>query len=242
MLSLLFAVTVSLSQMAEADYKELKTLADFHSAQPDLVWTAVNDNVMGGRSSGGFAITGGRLVFRGEINTDGGGFASIRTEPQQLDIGSHDGLKLKVRGDGRTYRFRVATAGSDFAYMADFSTRRRMGDHRPSLLDISAQLARAQARSSTRETIRHHQHRLHDRRQTGWRVCTGSRMDQADSRRVAVLNAANHRYAAHQHTTHDNPGQRAHVGMPKAHKPPADGRLALNRQELRESAIAGTVS
>ena len=124
MLSLLFAVTVSLSQMAEADFKELKTLADFHAAQPDLVWTAVNDNVMGGRSSGGFALTGGRLLFRGEINTDGGGFASIRTEPQQLDIGSHDGLKLKVRGDGRTYRFRVVTAGSDFAYMADFSTRK----------------------------------------------------------------------------------------------------------------------
>lgn len=123
MLSLLFAVSVSLSQMAETEFKALKTLADFQSTQLDLVWTAVNDNVMGGRSSGGFEITDGRLVFRGEINTNGGGFASIRTDPQQLDMGSHDGLKLKVRGDGRTYRFRVVTAGSDFAYMADFSTR-----------------------------------------------------------------------------------------------------------------------
>lgn len=124
MVHLFFTVLLSLSQMAEADVKELKTLADFHSPQTDFVWTAVNDDVMGGQSSGEFSITDGRLVFRGEINTNGGGFASIRTDPQQLHIGSHDGLKLRVRGDGRTYRFRLVTAGSDYAYMADFPTRK----------------------------------------------------------------------------------------------------------------------
>jgi len=123
MLSLLLAVSVSISQMAEPDINDLRELVNFHSPQPGLVWTVVNDNVMGGRSSGDFAISDGRLVFRGEINTNGGGFASIRTEPEQLDMGSHDGLKLKVRGDGRTYKFRIVTAGSDFAYMADFPTQ-----------------------------------------------------------------------------------------------------------------------
>ena len=123
MLSLLLAVSVSVSQMVEPDFDDLRELVNFHSPQPELVWTVVNDNVMGGRSSGDFAISDGRLVFRGEINTNGGGFSSIRTEPEQLDIGRHDGLKLKVCGDGRTYKFRIVTEGSDFAYMADFPTR-----------------------------------------------------------------------------------------------------------------------
>lgn len=124
MLSLLLAVSVSMAQMAEPDAEDFRVLADFRSSQPDLVWTAVNDNVMGGRSSGGFTISDGRLQFRGELNTNGGGFASVRTEPEQLGIGPHDGLKLKVRGDGRIYKFRIVTAGSDFAYMADFPTRK----------------------------------------------------------------------------------------------------------------------
>lgn len=123
-LSLFIAVLVNMSSMAETDVNDLRTLANFSSSHPGLVWTVVNDNVMGGRSSGDFEISEGRLLFHGEINTDGGGFSSIRTESRALDIGPHSGLKLKVRGDGRTYRFRLATAGSDFAYMADFSTRK----------------------------------------------------------------------------------------------------------------------
>jgi NADH dehydrogenase [ubiquinone] 1 alpha subcomplex assembly factor 1 len=123
MLHLLLAVSLSVLQLAESETGDSAELADFHSLKPGLVWTVVNDNVMGGRSSGGFEISDGRLRFHGSLITDGGGFASIRTEPEPLDMEPHQGVMLKVRGDGRSYRFRIVTAESDYAYMADFRTR-----------------------------------------------------------------------------------------------------------------------
>lgn len=124
MFNLLLTVSMSLSQFGEHNTNDLRDLVDFRSSPSRFVWKVVNDDVMGGRSTGYLAVSNGLLQFRGELNTNGGGFASIRTEPAALDIGTHDGLKLKVRGDGRTYKLRVATTGSDFAYMAEFPTRR----------------------------------------------------------------------------------------------------------------------
>ena len=70
----------------------------------NLQWIVVNDNVMGGRSNGGFDIDGGELRFAGSTNTNGGGFSSIRTGRLDLDLASHDGVVLRVRGDGRRLR------------------------------------------------------------------------------------------------------------------------------------------
>lgn len=100
-----------------------RVLTSFDGREPGLVWYAVNDNVMGGRSRGGFEISQGKLVFSGEINTDGGGFASIRTAPRRLDVGMHSGVGFRARGDGRTYKFRLVTQAPDVSYMATFETR-----------------------------------------------------------------------------------------------------------------------
>lgn len=102
-------------------------LTDFTSNSSDLGWYVVNDIVMGGRSEGDFKQARGELSFTGRTNTNGGGFSSIRTKPMQLDLSSHAGIQLRIRGDGRRYTWRLATdarwRGKRISYWADFETR-----------------------------------------------------------------------------------------------------------------------
>ena len=102
-------------------------LTDFTVDHADLGWFVVNDNVMGGRSEGDFAVDDGEIHFAGRTNTRGGGFSSIRTRPFQLDLSEYAGIRLKVRGDGRRYTWRLTTdaswRGREVAYWADFDTR-----------------------------------------------------------------------------------------------------------------------
>jgi monofunctional biosynthetic peptidoglycan transglycosylase len=99
-------------------------LTDFTADSPDLGWFVVNDNVMGGRSEGDFQTVEGELRFTGHTNTNGGGFSSIRTEIMQLDLSSHDGIQLRLKGDGRRYTWRLTTTarwrGRPVSYWADF--------------------------------------------------------------------------------------------------------------------------
>lgn len=101
-------------------------LTDFTSGTPDLGWYVLNDNVMGGRSAGAFEIRDGTLHFSGATNTSGGGFSSIRTDDVQLDLSDYTGIRLRVRGDGRRYTWRLTTTarwrGRPVNYWADFDT------------------------------------------------------------------------------------------------------------------------
>ena len=101
----------------------LKVLTTFDSPKSDLDWRVVNDNVMGGRSVGGLEIAGGVLIFSGATNTRGGGFSSIRTGAQDFKLGAFQGLRLRVRGDGRTYTFRLSTDKTGVSYWARFPTQ-----------------------------------------------------------------------------------------------------------------------
>jgi NADH dehydrogenase [ubiquinone] 1 alpha subcomplex assembly factor 1 len=102
-------------------------ITDFTSISSDLGWYVVNDNVMGGRSEGDFELDNGTLSFTGRTNTNGGGFSSIRTNPLQLDLSNHAGIRVRVKGDGRRYTWRLASnarwRGSKISYWADFETR-----------------------------------------------------------------------------------------------------------------------
>lgn len=100
----------------------MRVLTSFDSPESDLGWRVINDNVMGGRSAGNFDLADGVLVFSGAINTDGGGFSSIRTEARDLNLGAWQGVRLRVRGDGRTYTFRLSTERRSVSYWARFQT------------------------------------------------------------------------------------------------------------------------
>ena len=112
-----------------------ETLFNFKSEKSGDDWIVVNDNVMGGRSEGGFNIKKKRLLFSGSTNTNGGGFSSIRTKPKSLGLANKDGIVLRYKGDGRTYKFGVRMEKSSVSYRADFKTSKdgksiltRLGD------------------------------------------------------------------------------------------------------------------
>ncbi len=107
--------------------KETLLITDFTSASPDLGWYVQNDNVMGGRSEGGFEIEEqGKLIFAGSTNTNGGGFSSIRTRSVALDLSKYEGIRLHVKGDGRRYTWQLQTTaryrGFPISYWAEFET------------------------------------------------------------------------------------------------------------------------
>ena len=99
-------------------------LFNFVAGEPR--WFALDDSVMGGISSSSPAIMEPDLLaFSGTMSLDNnGGFASVRSEWQPVDLGETDGILLRVYGDGQTYRLRIQTAatGRDISYNALFDT------------------------------------------------------------------------------------------------------------------------
>lgn len=70
---------------------------------PEKRWRVVNDNVMGGRSKGGYDFEDGKLIFAGSTNTNGGGFSSIRAALKKGTLADADGIELRLKGDKRKY-------------------------------------------------------------------------------------------------------------------------------------------
>ncbi|MEB3322799.1 MAG: CIA30 family protein [Synechococcaceae cyanobacterium] len=75
-------------------------------------WHALNDTVMGGRSSGACQATAGGLVLEAEVVEQGGGFVSVRSPlfSPPLDLSPASALRLELVGDGRRYKLAVACA------------------------------------------------------------------------------------------------------------------------------------
>ena len=111
---------------SEFNKLDVLTLTRFNAESPDFDWYVQNDNVMGGRSEGGFDISSGQLIFSGNTNTNGGGFSSIRTQPLKLDLSAYAGIRVKVKADGRRYTWQLQTdarwRGRRINYWADFDT------------------------------------------------------------------------------------------------------------------------
>jgi len=125
----------------KADSATNRTLFDFQSATNPPSWEVVNDDVMGGVSTSQFRVsTNSCAVFSGTVRMENnGGFASARSAPVREDLTGLTAFVLRVRGDGRTYKFSVRT-GSGFdapLYQSSFATRRgEWEEHRLPLTDF----------------------------------------------------------------------------------------------------------
>lgn len=89
-------------------------------------WYVVNDDVMGGVSESRAVLTNHKtLRFSGMVSLENnGGFASIRHVARTFGIGPGAGIRLCVKGDGKTYQLRVQTSNwyDGIAYKAVFKT------------------------------------------------------------------------------------------------------------------------
>lgn len=80
-------------------------------------WSVLDDTVMGGRSQGHFGLTAeGYGKFSGTISLENnGGFSSVRYTATNLSVSSDDHIKLRLKGDGKRYQFRVKHDPQAFA-------------------------------------------------------------------------------------------------------------------------------
>lgn len=88
-------------------------------------WSVVDDVVMGGRSDGSFAINeAGHAVFSGTVSLENnGGFSSVRYNTKEVELGGFRKVKIRLRGDGKRYQFRLKSDRYDrHAYIAYFQT------------------------------------------------------------------------------------------------------------------------
>ncbi len=98
-------------------------LTSFDTQSPDLAWRVVNDGVMGGRSSSDFILADGVLAFSGVTNTNGGGFASIRSGVMDFVLDGFTHFALRVRTDGRSYTLLLRPKNQRISYRMDFLTQ-----------------------------------------------------------------------------------------------------------------------
>lgn len=91
------------------------------------IWGALDDVVMGGVSESGMRLKDGVAEFSGMVSTaNSGGFASIRTRnfDPPLNLAECDGIELRIKGDGKRYKFmlRTETRWDGIAYCYSFDT------------------------------------------------------------------------------------------------------------------------
>ncbi len=88
---------------------EYKSVIDFSSGKTTGYWQVVNDGVMGGLSNGTFTYTEkGNGVFSGFVSLENnGGFSMVRHDCGTVEVEQFTHIKLKVKGDGQPFAFRI---------------------------------------------------------------------------------------------------------------------------------------
>lgn len=109
-------IAISLNTLVIVDFSKRSEVSD---------WLVVDDVVMGGRSNGEFSLNDeGYGLFEGSVSLDNnGGFSSIRHRFESLEVKEYDKFVIRLRGDGKSYQFRVKSASGDYySYVTDFET------------------------------------------------------------------------------------------------------------------------
>ena len=101
------------------------TIVDFTKNSKLHSWSIVNDVVMGGKSTSSIRInTEGNAVFKGEVSLENnGGFSSLRHRFEKLDISNFSKIKIRLKGDGKKYQFRIKPSMfNQYSYVYHFQT------------------------------------------------------------------------------------------------------------------------
>ena len=98
---------------------------DFKNESDIANWYVVNDGVMGGLSEGSITMSNsGNALYSGTVRTENnGGFSSLRYGFEAKDVSKYGAVKLKVKGDGKSYQFRIkADRSTRYSYSNSFKT------------------------------------------------------------------------------------------------------------------------
>lgn len=101
------------------------TIFDFNTKSNITNWRIVDDVVMGGRSNGTFGLSdSGTGLFKGKVSLENnGGFSMIQYSFDKKQVEKFTKVSIKLKGDGKSYQFRIKTNGSDYySYVTSFNT------------------------------------------------------------------------------------------------------------------------
>jgi len=116
---LTIAIILTATSMSAQD------IYDFSLNRNPNDWYVVDDGVMGGRSNGSIAYSSeGHGIFEGDVSlANNGGFTSIRHRVTDIETKGYNLFRLRIKGDGKNYQFRVKTSLKDYqSYVYEFET------------------------------------------------------------------------------------------------------------------------
>lgn len=103
-------------------------ILDFRGTGVVNGWQAIDDRIMGGCSlSRAEYVDQVGLRFAGTVSLENnGGFASIRSPFGHWDLGAYQGLRVRLHGDGKTYKLSLRTDRffDGVSYQTSFTTDR----------------------------------------------------------------------------------------------------------------------
>ena len=119
-----------------------RTLLDFGDPDEFARWEVINDGVMGGLSKGHIEQAGDALSFTGTINTNGGGFTSLRRELPEGAMAGARTLRIVYSGDARSYEVTLRSdarerGGRRVAYRATLTPEESAGDWSVAVIDLA---------------------------------------------------------------------------------------------------------
>ena len=125
---LIFSISIFIFGAKEGTMTDKeKKVIDFDKSSDSSNWIVINDVVMGGVSKSSFQVTeSGTAVFSGVVSLENnGGFASANRNPSQFDLNDSDGIRFRVKGDGKKYKISLKNDGAfnGFSYRVEFNTK-----------------------------------------------------------------------------------------------------------------------
>ena len=105
--------------------QENMVIYDFQLQANHAEWRVMDDGVMGGLSKGKITKSDqGNGLFKGFVTTENyGGFSSIRYGFYKRDVSRFKSVKIRLKGDGKPYQFRIKSREADqFSYIQEFET------------------------------------------------------------------------------------------------------------------------
>ena len=125
MKTIIFTFLISIFFFQPKAQESNMIVTDFTESKK-LDWFVINDGVMGGLSESSMILTNdGNGKFSGSVSLENnGGFASVRAEVPEADYSDFKAISIKVKGDGKKYKFRIRTDRNfdGVSYQASFTS------------------------------------------------------------------------------------------------------------------------
>jgi NADH dehydrogenase [ubiquinone] 1 alpha subcomplex assembly factor 1 len=125
MLKILTLAIICVLSLTPSHAEPAKVLFDFADPAAMRGWQVEDDGVMGGVSRGNLTHNeAGHAIFRGEVSLENnGGFSSIQNNFAPLDVSKYQHAIIRLKGDGKDYRFIVESdTNARHYYVAEFTT------------------------------------------------------------------------------------------------------------------------